>query len=83
MKKFLPSISLILAAGVALFALANSRFATGLPVDIFVTALASLALVGFAIHDYSRRLQPLVLPVRLLCPTRPVVAPARKNRLAA
>ncbi len=86
MKISLKSISIIPAAGaagVALFALANSRIAAGLPVDIFVAALASITLVGFAIKDYSRRVQPLALPARLLRPTRPVAAPACKNRLAA
>ena len=86
MKNSRPSIFLLLAAGaagVALFALANSRIAAGLPVDIFVAAFASIALVGFAIKDYSRRVQPLARPARLLRPTGPVAAPACKNRVAA
>lgn len=87
MKNFLQPIALILAAGVAgvaLFAFANSRFVAGLPVEDLLATGAAVALVRFAIYDYSRRVQPLAMPVRLLRPIRPAAARAcYDNSLAA
>jgi len=37
---------------------------------------ASVALVAFAIHDYSRRSRPLLTPSRLLHPRLPVTVAA-------
>lgn len=65
------------AAGVAAFTLANSAFVASLPGDVILGVGASLAIVGFAVYDYSRRYQPLALPDRVMRPKLPLVAPRR------
>jgi len=75
-------------AGVAAFALANSAFVAALPGDVILGTGASLAILGFAAYDYSRRFLPL--PVRALRPklpaalaSRPASFTSRKDCLAA
>ena len=85
--------ALIVALGTALIALSSARFTAALPGDIIMGAGASLAIVGLAIHDYSRRVQPLSLPSRVLRPALPStsaprataygIKSARKDRIAA
>ena len=77
MKTSLKSISLILAAGVAVFALANAQFTAALPAVNLLALAVSGALLSLATYDYSRRVQPLRLPVRLLRPTLPAARPVR------
>ena len=77
MNKSNKLIALVLAtgaAGVAFFSLANAPFTAALPGDVILGLGASLAVCGIAVHDYSRRVQPLALPVRLLRPTLPAVS---------
>ena len=72
MNKSHKQLSLVLAAGaagVAFFSLANAPFTAALPGDVILGLGASLA-----VYDYSRRVQPLALPVRLLRPTLPAVS---------
>jgi hypothetical protein len=94
MKKSNDLLSLSLAAGsagVAAFSLANSALLAALPTGVILGAGASLALVAFAIYDYSRPLRPLAAPARLLRPCLPAAAGAGpcavdhspKNRRAA
>lgn len=93
MKNNHPLISVILAAGsagVAAFAFANSAFVASLPGDVILGAGASLAILGFAAYDYSRRYLPLKHPGRAVCPSLPAAAAprlsscvARKDRVAA
>jgi hypothetical protein len=84
------SISLILAAGlagVAGFTLANSAIVAALPADVFLAIGASVAVAALAIFDYSRRPQPLALPVQMLRPAMPAATGGIKSnhtdRLAA
>ncbi|MDI1335687.1 MAG: hypothetical protein PSU94_05830 [Lacunisphaera sp.] len=93
MKNFNKLLSIVFAAvtaGVAAFALANSAFVARLPGDVILGAGASLAILGFATYDYSRRYLPLHVPAPLLRPklTSSGAAPcvtraSRKDRLAA
>ena len=82
MKNSSQSISLILAAGaagVAIFALANAQFTAGLPAVTLLAIAVSIALLSLAVYDYSRRVLPLRLPVRLLRPTVPAVRTGRSS----
>ena len=75
-------LSLVLVAGtagLAAFGLANTEFAARLPLEAFLAATTSLALVRFAFSDYARRLKPLPVPAATLL--RP--APRCTVRLAA
>ena len=84
MNKSTQLISLTLAAGVAgvaLFAFANSPFTAALRGDVIVGVGASVALLGFAAYDYSRRIRSLSRPARLLRPALPVDARARSCNL--
>ena len=92
MKTSLKSISLIFAAGaagVAVFALANAQFTAGLPAVKLLSLAISVALLSLAMYDYSRRVQPLRVPARLLRPTLPAaqaircVTPNCNDRIAA
>jgi|GEM_PF-5883828 len=93
MNKSNQSISLILAAGsagAAAFSLANSALLAALPAEVILGAGASLAILGLAIYDYTRRARSLAVPVRLLRPNLPTTATCScsnndsgKNRLAA
>ena len=96
MKKSSPFNSALIAAGVVgtgLIALARARFTAALPGEVILGVGASLALLGFAIYDYTRRVQPLVLRAPVLRPEMPAsnashaksngVKPARKDRIAA
>jgi hypothetical protein len=93
MKNNHPILSVILAAGaagVAAFSVANSAFVASLPGDVLLGAGASLAILGFAAYDYSRRYLPLPVAVRALRPKLPAAAAprrvhsvARKDCLAA
>lgn len=86
-------LSVILAAGttgVAAFALANSAVVAALPADVILGAGATLAILGFAAYDYSRRYLPLALPGRKLHPKlpqtagpRPAACTSGNDRLAA
>lgn len=83
MKNSLQSISLILAAGaagVALFSLANAPFTAALSGDVILGVGASLALLGFAAYDYSRRVRSVSLPVRLLRPNLPATTRSSADR---
>ena len=82
------------AIGTALIALSGARFTAALPGEVILGVGASLAVLGLAFYDYSRRLQPLSLPARLLRPTLPAtntprtkaygIKPAHsKDRIAA
>ncbi|MBI2498449.1 MAG: hypothetical protein HYV75_11230 [Opitutae bacterium] len=80
MRNIKPLLSVILAtgaAGVAVFAVANSAFVASLPGDVILGAGASVAILGFAAYDYSRRYLPLDLPGRTLRPKLPMVTPCR------
>jgi len=93
MKTSLKSSSQFLAAGiagVALFKLASASFMTGLPVGTLAAVGLSAGFLGLAAYDYSRRFEPLTLPVRVLRPLMPCTTPRsaaygtdRKDRLAA
>jgi hypothetical protein len=75
-NKLLSVILAAGAAGVAVFALANSAFVAALPADVILGAGASLAILAFAAYDYSRRYLPLALPGRLLRPHLPAAVKA-------
>ncbi|MDI1248782.1 MAG: hypothetical protein PSV13_07965 [Lacunisphaera sp.] len=75
-NKFLSVILATGAAGVAVFALANSAFVAALPADVILGAGAALAILAFAAYDYSRRYLPLALPGRLLRPQLPAAVKA-------
>ncbi len=85
MKNSLKSISLTLAAGLAgaaCFTLANAQFTATLPSDTLFAIAASLALIGGAAADYSRRLEPLTPRRQLLRPALPTgTAASSANRL--
>jgi hypothetical protein len=91
--KTITLLSVTLAAGiagVAAFALASSSFVAALPGDVILGTGASLAILGFAAYDYSRRYLPLPLPGRVLRPklpaavaSRPASCASRKDCLAA
>jgi len=96
MKKSSPFNSALIAAGVvgtALIALSRARFTAALPGEVIMGVGASLALLGFALYDYTRRVQPLALRATVLRPEMPAsttssakpygVKPARKDRIAA
>jgi hypothetical protein len=92
MKKSTNSLTLIFAsslAGVALFSLAQAEFTAAFSGDVFFAIVASIAVVGFAIWDYSRRIRPLSQPGQVLRPglrtgaTPGTVAGNRKDRIAA
>ncbi|MDB6114670.1 MAG: hypothetical protein JWQ83_1832 [Lacunisphaera sp.] len=81
MNKSTKLLSLILAAsaaGVAAFAFASSQYSAGLDGDLILGAGAALAITGLAIFDYSRRPQPLSLPVPVLRPRLPAKV-SRRN----
>jgi hypothetical protein len=80
MKNYIQLLSFVLAtgaAGVAGFFLANSAFVASLPGDVILGAGASLALLGFATYDYSRRYLPLTVRTRVLRPGLPAATPDR------
>lgn len=80
MKNNLTLLSVILAAGTAGvvgFNVANSSFVAALPGDVILGAAASVAILAFAIYDYSRHYAPLALPGRLLRPKLPAAATPR------
>ncbi len=77
MKNSAQSISLMLAAGlagVAFFNLANMSFIAALPGDAILAFAFSAAAIGLAVYDYSRQVQPLTRPCRVLRPTLPATA---------
>ncbi|HET7536154.1 MAG TPA: hypothetical protein VFJ90_06855 [Candidatus Didemnitutus sp.] len=68
------TLSIILAAGaagVALVALSNASFLATVPADLLIAASAAGAIVGLAIADYSRRIQPLKPLAPVVHPTFP------------
>lgn len=68
------TISNILAAGlagVALVALSNASFLASLPADLLIAAAAAGAIVGLAVADYSRSIQPLKPLAPVLRPSFP------------
>jgi hypothetical protein len=77
--RFLSLVLVAGTAGLAAFGLANTEFAARLPLESFLAATTSLALVRFAFSDYARRMKPLTVPVATLL--RP--APRRAVRVAA
>ncbi len=85
----LISLTFAAAAGVALFSLANAPFTAALRGDVILGLGTSLALVGFAAYDYSRRPRSLSSPGRLLRPKARIASDAcrlegsRKDCLAA
>ena len=97
MKTSFKYVSLVLAAGaagVALFALANASFTSFFRGDVAVAVATSAAVIGFAIHDYSRRTESLRLPAKVLRPSLPLggnspkttaygVKSSRTDRIAA
>ncbi len=94
MNKSNPLIPLTLAAGaagVALFSFANAPFTAALRGDVIIGIGASVALLGFAAYDYSRRMRLLSRPARMLRPALPADVRSRscdlegnrKNCLAA
>jgi hypothetical protein len=97
MKTSAKYVSLVLAAGAAgatLFTLAGASFTAAFHGDVIVAVVASVAVVGFAAYDYSRRTLPLKAPVRILRPAPFVngtsqktkaygIKPVREERLAA
>ena len=56
-------------AGLAAFGLANTEFAARFPLEAFLSATVSLALVRFAFSDYARRPKALSVPAAILRPT--------------
>ena len=90
MKNSFSSLSFSLAAGLAgaaCFALANAQFTATLPSDTLFAIAASLALLGGAAADYSRKLEPLSPRRQLLRPSLPTgnatSSGTRLERLAA
>jgi hypothetical protein len=82
MNKSNKLISLVLAtgaAGVAFFSFANGPFSVALPGDVIIGLGASVAVIGLAVSDYSRRMRSLTPPARLLRPALPAVAVSRSN----
>ena len=76
MKTSTKYISLVLAAstaGVALFTLANASFTAFFQTDVADAVAASLAIVGFAAHDYSRRTLSLTVKSASILRPSPVV----------
>ena len=74
MKASLNSISVILAAGFAGLALAklgNASFLSTFRGDIAAAVALSAAVVGFAVYDYSRRMQLLRTSQPVLHPSLP------------
>jgi hypothetical protein len=91
-SQFISQILAAGAAGVALFALANAPFVAALPGDAILAFAISAAAIGLAIYDYSRRVQPVTRPCRVLRPLVPCSTPrsaasglksVRKDRIAA
>ncbi|HEY4249008.1 MAG TPA: hypothetical protein VGM64_19440 [Lacunisphaera sp.] len=88
MKTPAQYISLVTAASsaaVAFFAIANSTITTRFPFGIVFSIAASIAVIGIAAYDYSRRAKSLRSPARLLRPAMPVAnastnVPARLNK---
>jgi hypothetical protein len=79
MKNSSKSSSLILAAGlagVAIFSLANSSFIAALPGDAIMAFAISAAVIGVAIFDYSRRIQSVTVPCRVMRPVLPANTPS-------
>jgi hypothetical protein len=71
MKNSAKTLSLVIAAavsGVALFEIANASFSAVIRGDVVVAVATSLAFLGFAASDYSRRVQSLKAPARISRP---------------
>ena len=96
MNNSVKTPALILAAGTAgvtLFALASASFTAGVRGDMLVAAAVSIALIGCAVIDYSRRTRSLSPSAKVLRPLLPAgTAPLsaefgtksdRANRVAA
>ena len=82
MKNSTQFISQVLAAGlagVAFFKLADAPFIAALPGDAILAFAISAAAIGLAIHDYSRRVQPVTVPCRVLRPSLPATAASNLN----
>ncbi len=82
MKNSAHSISLILAAGlagVALFKLADVSLVAALPGGAILAFALSAAAIGLAISDYSRRVQPLMVPGRVVRPALRAAAASCAN----
>ena len=78
MKNSIQSISLILAAGlagVAFFNLVDVPFIAALPGETMLAVALSAAAISLAIYDYSRRVETLNLPCRVLRPVMPCTPP--------
>lgn len=76
------SISQILATGLAgafFFSLANSPALLALPGEAMLAIAVSAAIIGFAVFDYSRRVQPLTIPCRVVRPGLPAGTAARST----
>ncbi len=85
MKNSAHSISLILAAGlagVALFKLADVSLVAALPGGAILAFALSAAAIGLAISDYSRRVQPLMVPGRVVRPALPAAAVSNASHAA-
>ena len=72
--KILSAVIAASAAGVISFTLANAEFSAGLPLDNVLAAVVSIALVGFAVYDYSRRAQLMASRAPVLRPMLPAAA---------
>jgi hypothetical protein len=93
MNKSTKTSTLVLAAsiaGVAIFSLANADFTAAFRGDVFLAITASIAVISFAVFDYSRSFRSLVQPGQVLRPAlptgstlRPAAKSARKERAAA
>ncbi|MEI6105692.1 MAG: hypothetical protein WCR49_01655 [Opitutae bacterium] len=57
-----------LVAGALLFPLANTAFIAAWPVEIILSTVFSLGLLGLAMADYSRQSRLLIKPAPVLRP---------------
>jgi len=55
-------------AGVALASVSNAAYLASIPGDIVVAVVASVAILAFAIRDYSRDIRPLTVKAAVLRP---------------
>ena len=69
--KYIALVSTSALAGAALFTLSNASFTAALRGDVIAAIAASVAIVGFAARDYSRRMKPLSTTATVARPALP------------
>jgi hypothetical protein len=78
-NKLLSLVFVTAAAGAVLFSFANAPFTAALRGDVILGIGASVALLGLAAFDYSRRARSLNARAQLLRPTLPVCPAPRAS----